>query len=111
MMDEDALNETFAFQPDAEVATTVPLTGRNLQAALGRSTKPVKNDVLTWIDICKDRDLFRMVVTNNYAVVEDDLLSPTAYDNIHANLPRPRRPPRARTKAPKLYAVWTGPAM
>jgi exonuclease III len=108
MMDEDALNETFAFQPDAEVATTVPLTGRNLQAALGRSTKPVKNDVLTWIDICKDRDLFRMVVTNNYAVVEDDLLSPTAYDNIHANLPRPRRPPRARTKAPKLYAVWTG---
>ena len=46
----------------------------------------MKNDVLTWIDICKDRDLFRMVVTNNYAVVEDDLLSPTAYDNIHATL-------------------------
>ena len=96
----------------------VRITGQDLHDALKRTTKPVKKDVLTWIDIAQDRDLWRMVVLNNFDVSSvmhytaflNDGITHDAYDAIHKKIPR--RPQRTkknkRNKLPKLYAIWTG---
>ena len=44
MMDEDALNQTYDFQPDPDVDDLVPITGIELRDALLRTTKSVKKE-------------------------------------------------------------------
>ena len=82
MMDEDALNQTYDFQPDPDVDDLVPITGIELRDALLRTTKSVKKGTLTWIDITHDHDIWRMVVLNNYTI--ETVISEDAYGVIHA---------------------------
>jgi hypothetical protein len=111
-MTEKHLDQTYDIQLDPNEETLSRITGHEFKAALLRTTKAVKKDVLTWIDFTKDRDIWRMIVLNDFTIkpVIDEQVARDAWTIILDQVPR--RPHRTkenqRNNLPKLYAIWTG---
>ena len=111
-MTEKHLDQTYDIQLDPNEEFLTRITGHEFKAALLRTTKAVKKDVLTWIDFTKDRDIWRMIVLNDFTIkpVIDEQVAMEAWTIILDQVPR--RPHRTkenqRNNLPKLYAIWTG---
>ena len=64
---------------------------------------------MTWIDLTRDRDIWRMIVLNNFTIKPVIHERVHYWDIINRIVPIPRRPERTkenqRNKLPKLYAI------
>ena len=121
-MNEHQLKQSIDIQLDPNSDVLTRITGYELQAALRRTTHLLKNQKgeLTWIDITPDRDIWRMLVLNNFnvmSVMHVEAFMDTkvhqgqdVYDAIHDAIPkRPKLTKKSkRNKLPKLYAIWSG---
>jgi hypothetical protein len=121
-MNERQLNQNIDVQIDPTSDKLTRVTGYELRDALRRTTHLKKADKgkPTWIDFTSDRDIWRMLVLNNFnieSVMHRDAFKDTGYelgrhvyDAIHEAIPkRPQLTEKSkRNKLPKLYAVWTG---
>ena len=123
-MSEKQLRQNIDVQldPDSDVLTRI--TGYDFRDALKRTTHLTNDErrdkVLTWIDYTHDRDIWRMMVLNNFdieSVMHEESFRDTrhrlgrdVYDAIHEAIPkRPKRTEKSkRNKLPKSYAVWSG---
>ena len=121
-MNERQLDQNIDVQLNPKSDKLTRITGYELRDALKRTTHLKKTDKgkLTWIDFTSDRDIWRMLVLNNFnieSVMHRDAFKDTGYelgrhvyDAIHDAIPkRPQLTEKSkRNKLPKLYAVWTG---
>jgi hypothetical protein len=107
-------NRTFTTELDHTVNGLTRITGYEFRDALLRTTnlKKAEKNKLTWIDFVHDRDIWRMVVLNNFNTYS--LLHPMTFRRaaIDILVPIPTRPERilGANKLPKLYAIWYGAA-
>ena len=111
-MTEENLQQTFDIQLNPDIDELKRVSGFELRDALLCAQKPVKKSVLTWIDFTQDRDVWRMIVLNNFKIKPVIHEHAFARNTIERLVPIPRRPERTkknqRNKLPKLYAIWKG---
>ena len=111
-MTKKELEQTLDIQLDPNIDKLTRITGFELRDALLRTHKPVKKRCLTWIDLTRDRDIWRMIVLNNFTIKPVIHERAHYWDIINRIVPIPRRPERTkenqRNKLPKLYAIWFG---
>jgi hypothetical protein len=111
-MTKKELEQTLDIQLDPNIDRLTRITGFELRDALLRTHKPVKKRCLTWFDLTRDRDIWRMIVLNNFTIKPVIHERVHYWDIINRIVPIPRRPERTkenqRNKLPKLYAIWFG---
>ena len=113
-MSRKELEQTFDIQLDPNIETLTRIKGTDLyDALLCTSKKPTTSGRgLTWIDITQDRDIWRMIVLNNFNIKPVINKNAWHWNIINEVVPIPRRPERTkenqRNKLPKLYAIWFG---